>query len=430
MTLTIIGFLAVFVLLFAGLPLTFGLGVVGFVGFTYIVGPAPAFAMTAQIAWDTLSNYSLAILPLFLLMGNLVNRAGLSQELYDASNAFVGHRKGGLAMATIIACGGFAAVCGSSVATAATMAKIALPPMRRYGYSEALSTASVAAGGTLGILIPPSAIMVIYGTMTETSVGKLFIAGIIPGLLGILLYVAAVGYHTIVDPKAGAGGPRTPWSERWKLLAGVWPTVALFVLVIGGIYGGVFAAQEAAGIGAAGAFLVALFRGALTVRSLMLILAETVRTTAMLMVVLIGALVFTNFINLTNVSSQLVSLIQSYNLSPLNVILIIIIFYVLLGCVFESLAMILLTIPVFFPLVTSIGFDPVWFGVLIVMMVEIAQITPPIGMNLFVIKALSPGLKNMTLYRGIAPFIAADLIRVATIVFLPGLVLFLPNQMM
>jgi len=428
MTATLLGFAALFALLFFGLPLTIALGSVGYVGFGLIIGFGPSNAIIAQTAWDTVSSYNLTVLPLFLLMGNLVNHAGLSRELYDASNAFVGHRRGGLAMATVIACGGFAAVCGSSVATAATMAKIALPSMRRYGYSDALSTGSVAAGGTLGILIPPSVLMVIYGTMTETSVGKLFIAGVVPGLIGVLLYVGAVSVHTAIDPEAGPAGPKAPWRERMTRLGAVWPTLALFILVIGGIYFGVFTAQEAAGIGATGALVIATLRGTLTVATLVTVLGETVRTTAALMSVLIGALIFANFINVTGISSETVGLIRALDLSPVVVILVMIAFYLVLGCVFESLAMVLLTIPVFYPLVVELGYDPVWFGILIVILVEISLITPPIGMNLFVIRAMSQ-VSTGTIYRGVFPFILGDVIRLAIVVFLPGLILFLPNQM-
>lgn len=424
-----IAFVALFGLLFVGLPLTFALGLIGFFGFAWIIGINPAGAMSAQIAWDTVTSYSLSVLPLFVLMGNLVNHAGLSRELYAASNAMVGHRRGGLAMATILACGGFSAVSGSSLATAATMSSIALPSMRRYGYSDALSTGSVAAGGTLGILIPPSVIMVIYGSMTETSIGKLFIAGVIPGLLGILFYTLAVAFTAWRNPEAGPAGPRLAWRERMRAVGQVWATLALFVLVIGGIYLGVFTATEAAGIGAAGAFLIALQRGTLTIPALVGILAATARTTAMLMAVLIGALIFSNFVNVAGVPSTVVNLINGMGLSPIGVILVLIVFYLILGCVFDSLAMILLTIPVFFPLVIGLGFDPIWFGILIVMVVEISLITPPIGMNIFVIRSVARDIPVTTIYRGIIPFVAVDVIRLLLVVFLPAIVLFLPSQM-
>ncbi|MEW5420872.1 TRAP transporter large permease [Amorphus sp. 3PC139-8] len=425
----IAGFVALFALLFFGVPLAFALGLVGYLGFALLSGFKPAGAMSAQIAWDTVSSYSLSVLPLFVLMGNLVNRAGLSRDLYAASNAIVGHFRGGLAMATIVACGGFAAVSGSSLATAATMSSIAMPSMRSYGYSPALSSGSVAAGGTLGILIPPSVIMVIYGSMTETSIGQLFIAGIVPGVLGILLYALAVRATIWFDPSSGPAGPRLSLGERLRAIGQVWVVLGLFALIIGGIYLGVFTATEAAGIGAAGAFFIALAKGSLTIRSLIEVLIETARTSAMLMVVLVGALIFSNFVNIAGVPSAVVSGIEAAGLGPTGVILLLIVFYLVLGCVFDSLAMILLTVPIFFPLVTQLGFDPIWFGILLVVTVEISLITPPIGMNIFVIRTVVKDLPVTTIYRGVMPFILADFVRLALIVLLPALILFLPDQM-
>jgi len=429
MTATLVGFGALFALLFAGMPLAFAMGIVGFIGFWLMVGFNPAGAMSAQIVWDTLSSYSLSVLPLFVLMGNLINHSGLSRELYAASNAAVGHYRGGLAMATILACGGFAAVSGSSLATAATMTSIAMPSMRRYKYADRLSTASVAAGGTLGILIPPSVIMVIYGSMTETSIGKLFIAGVVPGILGIMFYLMAVAWTVWRDPEAGPAGDRVSRQDKLRAFGQVWLILLLFLIVMGGIYLGVFTATEAAGIGAAGAFIIALLRRSLTIRSLFTILAATIRTTAMLMSILIGALIFANFINVAGVPSAVVNAINSLGLPPLGVIFGLIIFYILLGAVFDELAMILLTIPVFFPLVIGLGFDPIWFGIVIVMVVEIGLICPPIGMNLFVIKAAVGNVPLTTMFRGIIPFVVADIVRLTLIVLVPTLVLFLPNQM-
>ncbi|MBL4598735.1 MAG: TRAP transporter large permease [Rhizobiaceae bacterium] len=430
MSAALTGFFVLFGSLFTGVPLAFALGLVGYFGFAAFIGFNPAGAMIAQTTWDTLTSYSLSVLPLFLLMGNLVNRAGMSRELYDASNAMVGHRRGGLGMATILACGGFSAVCGSSLATAATMSSIALPSMRRFGYSDALSTGSVAAGGTLGILIPPSVIMVVYGSMTETSIGKLFIAGLIPGLLGVLLYSGAIAVVTAINPKAGPAGPRLDWKNRWIAVRKVWTTLALFSLVIGGIYLGVFTPTEAAGVGAAGAFILAVARGTLNVQSFLEILMSTARMTATLMSVLVGALIFSNFINVAGVPLAFVDMVQSSGLSSFSVLLVLIMFYLLLGCVFDSLAMILLTIPVFFPLVMQLGFDPVWFGVVIVVVVEISLITPPIGMNIFIIKSIAKDIPITTIYKGVIPFVIADFIRLALIILLPAIVLFLPNKMM
>jgi tripartite ATP-independent transporter DctM subunit len=429
MTAAFISFIALFALLFFGIPLAFSLGLVGLVAFSLAIGSHAASAMAAQIAWDTLSSYSLSVLPLFILMGNFVNHSGLSRQLYDASNAFVGHRRGGLAMATILASGGFAAVCGSSIATAATISTVALPSMQRYGYSPALSTGSIAAGGTLGILIPPSVIMVIYGSMTETSIGHLFIAGIVPGSLGVALYMVAVASFTAVNPEAGPAGPRVSWPERFKALRQVWMVLTLFLIVIGGIYLGVFTPTEAAGIGATGAFIAALMRRSLTFRELLHILFDSARTSAALMAVLVGALIFSNFVNITGAPEAIVDALKAVNMPPLGVMALILMFYLLLGCVFDALAMILLTVPIFFPLVIALGFDPVWFGIITVVVVELSLITPPIGMNLFVIHSVARDIPMTTIYRGILPFIAVDIVRLAILVLFPMLVLFLPRQM-
>ncbi len=429
MTATLVAFAVLFAILFFGVPLAFALGLIGLVGFSMLMGVNAAAAMSAQIAWDTLTSYSLSVLPLFILMGNLVNHSGLSRNLYDASNAFIGHRRGGLAMATILASGGFAAVCGSSIATAATISTVALPSMRRFGYSPALSTGSIAAGGTLGILIPPSVIMIIYGSMTETSIGHLFIAGIIPGILAILLYMAAVAATTIRDPAAGPAGPRMPWPDRFRALREVWMVVLLFLLVIGGIYLGVFTPTEAAGIGAAGAFVAALLRRTLTFAGFVRILFDSARTSAALMGVLVGALIFSNYVNITGAPEAVVEALKSFNFPPLGVMTLILIFYLFLGCVFDALAMILLTVPIFFPLVMALGYDPVWFGIIVVVVVELGLITPPIGMNLFVIQSVARDIPMTTIYRGILPFIVVDIIRLAILVLFPWIILFLPQQM-
>ena len=423
------GFIALFILLFLGLPLAFSLSVVGFAGFAMLTSLQPAGAISAQIVWDTLSSYSLSVLPLFVLMGNLVNHAGLSRDLYRASNAVVGRFKGGLAMATVFACGGFAAVSGSSLATAATMSKIALPSMKKYGYSPALSTGAVAAGGTLGILIPPSVIMVIYGTMTQTGVGQLFIAGVLPGLLGILLYTLAVSAVVWRNPAAGPAGARLPLGQTLREIGRVWQVLLLFGLVIGGIYLGVFTATEAAGVGAAGAFVIALAKRTLDARAIFRIFADTVRTSAMLMAVLVGALVFSGFINMAGAPRAITEAIRATGLGPTGVLMMLILFYLILGCVFDSLAMILLTVPVVFPLVQEMGYDPIWFGILLVVVVEISLITPPIGMNIFIIRSVNPEIPTTTIFKGVLPFVAADVIRLALILLFPALVLFLPDQM-
>jgi len=388
MTEAALGFLAVFAMAFLRIPLALAMAIAGLAGLGLMRGWQPAFASTSQVIFETGLAYVLSVIPLFILMGNLVARAGMARELYTAANAFVGHRKGGLAMASIIASGGFGSICGSSIATAATMTRVAYPEMKRHGYKDTLATGAIASGGTLGILIPPSTILVIYGIITETDIGKLFIAGILPGLVAIICLCLAVVYITWRDPLAGPPAERFNWAQRLAAVRGIWGVGLLFVLVIGGIYGGVFTATEGAGVGAAGAFFFALVRGALTPRILLDILVESTRTTAMLFTILIGAMVFTSFINFTSMPGDLRDFLLQFSPHPIMVVVVMMAIYVALGLVMEELSMVLLTIPVFFPVITGLGFDPVWFGILIVTIVEIGMISPPVGMNLFVMNSL------------------------------------------
>ena len=434
MTVALVGFACLLILVFLRLPIAFSMGIVGFTGFGLLTGWKPSLSMIGTLVSETALNYGLSVIPLFILMGNLVSRAGLSAELYAASNAFLGHRRGGLAMATIVACGSFSAICGSSLATAATMSKIAMPPMRRYGYSDSLATASIAAGGTLGILIPPSVILVIYGLMTETSIRELFAAGFLPGLLGIGLYLVAVQYVVWRRPQDGPQAERMAWPDRIRALGGVWGTILLFVLVIGGIYGGVFTPTEAAGIGAGGAFLLALARGVRSWRDYYDVLVNSARTTAMLFAVLFGALIFSNFVNRAGLPTALLDFVTSFDMSPLIVLLVILAIYIILGCVFESLSMLLLTIPIFFPVVQGLsyaGLGPeeilVWFGVIAVVVTEISLITPPVGLNVFVLAGVLKDVKTTTIFKGVTPFWCVDIIRLLILVLLPGYVLLLPN---
>ena len=330
-------------------------------------------------------------------------------------------------MATIVASGGFSAICGSSLATAATMAKVAMPQMRKYGYKDSLGSASIAAGATLGILIPPSVMLVVYGIITETSIRALFAAGFIPGILGVVLYILAVKWVVYRDPDAGPRGDYTPWRERVRALGSVGDTIALFVLVIGGIYIGVFTPTEAAGVGAAGAFVIALMRRALTFRVLYDVLVDTVRMTAMLFAVVLSALIFANFINRAGLPSELLAFVSGLDVEPWMVVLAIIGIYILLGCVFESMSMLMLTVPVFYPVVAGLGLDLVWFGILVVIVIEISLITPPVGMNIFVLRAVLPDVPTSTMFRGVTPFWVAGITRVLIVLAVPGVAMFLPN---
>jgi C4-dicarboxylate transporter, DctM subunit len=424
-----LGFLAVFLLAALRIPLAVAMTMTGLAGLALLRGWQPALASTSQVIFETGFAYTLSVIPLFVLMGNFVARAGMARELFQAANAFVGHRRGGLAMASIIASGGFGAICGSSIATAATMTRVAYPEMKAHGYKDALASGSIAAGGTLGILIPPSTIMVIYGIITETDIGKLFIAGILPGLVAIVCLCLAVVFITWRDPEAGPAAKRHTWAERLSAVRNVWGVAVLFALVIGGIYGGVFTATEGAGVGAAGAFFFALLRGSLTPRVLLEILQESARTTAMLFTILIGAMVFTSFVNFTSMPADLRDFILQFSPEPIMVVVMMMAIYVLLGLVMEELSMVLLTIPVFFPIITSLGYDPVWFGILIVTVIEIGMISPPVGMNLFVVNALLPKVPLNAIFRGVWPFVIADIVRLGILVAFPVIALWLPGFM-
>ncbi len=425
----LLGFVAIFALALLRMPLAFSMGLVGIVGIGLTRGWAPALASTAQVVHETGFAYTLSVIPLFILMGNFVARAGLAHELFAAAYAFIGHFRGGLAHATVAACAGFGAICGSSIATAATMSKVAYPSMKKMGYSDSLATGVMAAGGTLGIMIPPSTIMVIYGIITETNIGKLFAAGVIPGILTALLMMAAIVYLTSKDPEHAPAGKHSTWPERWAALRGIWGVVLLVIVVLGGIYGGLFTATEGAGFGAAGAFLFALARRRLTWAILVQVLVESARTTAMLFTLLIAATIFANFVNFTSMPNDLKEWITHLGLSPVMIITAMMFIYIVLGTVMEELTMVLLTIPLFFPIVTALGFDPVWFGVLIVMIVQIGLISPPVGMNLFVINTLLPKVGLSNIFKGCWPFVAVMIFVLGLLIAFPQISLWLPSLM-
>ena len=428
MLLGLLGIAAALTLMFLGLPVGYALAVVGLLGFAAVVGLQPALAVFGQVTFDTVSNGALVVLPLFLLMGNLVGASGMAADLYRAANAFLGHLRGGLAMATIAACGAFAAICGSSIATSATMARIALPEMARFRYDPHLAAATVACGGTLGILIPPSVALILYGMLTQTNIGHLFIAGILPGIMGILFYFAAVRYAIWRRPEAGSpGAAALPLRQRLATLKGVWHVLLLFVFIIAGIYAGAFTATEAAGMGCAGALAITLWRGGMEWRAFFGIAVETARTTAMLFFVLIAAIMFSNFLEIAGFTAALGQGLLALEVPGWVVILGILAIYVVLGCFLESLSMNFLTVPIFFPIVTAAGFDPVWFGIFVVIVSEIALITPPIGMNIFVIQSMTRGLRAGSFYAALVPFIVVDVLRLLAIVAVPWLVLVLPR---
>ena len=429
MTAGLIGLAALMIILLLRFPLGFSLMTVGFVGIGLSQDFNAAVKMVGFEVVDIATNFGFAVLPLFILMGVFVHRASLSDDLYDASNAWLGHFRGGLAMATVAACGGFAAVSGSSAATAATMAKVAYPSMKRYGYADSLSAGTIAAGGTMGILIPPSAAMIVYGILTETDVGALFVGGILPGLLTILLYILVISVVVRIWPSSGPRGERTPWAGRFRSLMGVWGVVVLFFLILGGIFFGLFTPSEAGGIGAVGAFAFAFGRRKMSWSIFYHSMIEAGRVTAQIFTVAFGALVLNQFINVSGMPEAIIAFIEGLNVTPLTVIFIILGMYVVLGMFIEGISMIFLTAPIFVPIVEGLGFDLIWFGIVMVMAVEISLITPPIGLNVFIIKSMLPDISLHTIFMGIGPFFIADIIRLMAVVLLPGMVLWLPSFM-
>ncbi len=429
----IIGFLVLFALMLLRVPVGMAMGLVGVTGFGYIVGGAPALKMVGQTSMRTVTDYNFGVIPMFLLMGAFVSNSGMSRELFRAANAFVGHRKGGLGIATIAACGGFAAISGSSVATAATFSAVAYPEMRRFGYPQSFATGVIAAGGTLGAMLPPSTVLAVYGIITEQDIGKLFFAGIVPGLLAIAMYMATIAILSAARPKFLPAGPRSSWKERIEALSDVWATLVLFVFVIGGLYGLPFLPRftptEAGGVGAAGAFLIGVLRGRLNGSDIRKSLLQATRTAAAVFTVLIGALLFGYFLTITQTPQKVTEFLTGLGVGRYGVLALIMLMYLLLGCLMDAMAMIILTIPIVFPVITALGFDPIWFGVIIVMTVELGLIHPPVGMNVFVIKSVVPDVSFSTIFVGVLPFIVTDLIRLVILISFPILALWLPSHM-
>jgi C4-dicarboxylate transporter, DctM subunit len=423
------GFVALFILLILRVPIGVAMGVIGVGGFGLLAAWDPALNLLAISPIRTVTDYSLGLIPMFILMGAVASASGMSGELYRAANAFLGHRKGGLAMATISACGGFSAICGSSVATAATMAKVALPEMKRYGYPDTLATGSIAAGGTLGILIPPSIVLAIYGVMTEQDIGQLFIAGLIPGILAMVMYLITVRLYIRFRGIEIPVQERIGWGERLAALRGVWAIVLLFVFIIGGIYGGIFTPSEAAGMGAAGAIVISMVRRRLPLKRLFDCLLESIQVTAGIFMILIGAILFGYFLTITQTPQKVTNFLLGLELGAYPTLLLILLFMIALGCILDAMAMIILMIPILFPVAMALGFDPIWFGVVIVMTVELGMITPPIGMNVFVINSLARDVPLQKIYAGVMPFVMTDIVRLGLIILFPAIVLFLPQTM-
>jgi tripartite ATP-independent transporter DctM subunit len=426
----VIGFVALFVLMLLRVPVGMAMGLVGVTGFGYIVGAGPALKMLGQTSMRTVTDFNFAVVPMFLLMGSFATTSGMSRELFRAGNAFLGHLRGGLGIATIAACGGFAAICGSSVATAATFSRVAYPEMLRFKYPQSFATGVIAAGGTLGIMIPPSTVFAVYGLITEQDVGKLFIAGILPGALALVMYMLTITIIGYARPGFLPAGQRASWSERLDAMKDIWATLLLFAFVIGGIYGGIFTATEAAGCGAAGAFIIGVVRGKLSRADTRRSLLEATRTTAAVFTVLIGAILFGYFLTVTQTPQKVTTFLTELGLGKYGVLTLIMILYLVLGCLMDALAMIILTVPIIFPVIKELGFDPIWFGVIIVMTVELGLIHPPVGMNIFVIKSVVEDVKISTIFYGVLPFIITDILRLIILIAFPIIALWLPSKMM
>ena len=430
-TLGVIAFPILFSMMALRIPISLSMIIVGCSGTILIAGWIPILSQAKTSVWHLFSNYSLSVIPLFLLMGNFAGKAGMSEALFKFTSACLGHRKGGVAMATIGACAGFGAICGSSLATAGTMGKVALPELRKLGYSNSLSTGTLAAGGTLGILIPPSVILIIYSILTEQNIAKMFLAALVPGILAILGYMIVIGLYVRFYKDSGPVKARICWKKRLLLFKNIWQIILIFLVMIFGIYLGWFTPTEGGAIGAGGTFLIAILSKKLNLKDLIDVIESTAITTAMIFLVLLGAEFFNSFIALTQLPNQLSQLVLENNLSPFLIVAYILIIYLLVGCLMDSLAMIMLTIPIFFPLIINLDFGltaeqtALWFGVLTLTVVEMGLITPPVGLNVFVINKLASNITIQETFKGVLPFLFSDLIRVIILILFPGITLFL-----
>ena len=423
------GFVSLFVLMMLRVPVGMAMGLVGVTGYSYIVGPGPALKLVGQTSLRTVTDYTFGVIPMFMLMGAFVTASGLSREMFKAADAFLGHLRGGLGIATVVACGGFAAICGSSVATAATFSTVAYPEMRRFGYPQSFSTGVIAAGGTLGAMLPPSTVLAVYAILTQQDIGKLFMAGVLPGLLAMAMYVMTIALIVRARPDFLPAGRIKTWAEKRGALKLVWAPLVLFVFVIGGLYGGFFTPTEAGGVGASGAFLLGLARRKLDRAKTREALLQATRTAAAVFTVLIGALLFGYFLTITQTPQKLTEFLTGLGIGRYGILALIMLMYLVLGCLMDAMAMIILTVPIIFPAIVALGFDPIWFGVIIVMTVELGLIHPPVGMNVFVIKSVVKEVSFTTIFKGVLPFVATDLVRLVILIAFPVIALWLPSRM-
>jgi len=423
------GFVLLFALMLLRVPIGIAMGLIGVAGFGLMGDFGPALKLLSQSPIRTATEAGFGVIPMFLLMGAIASASGMSRELFQAANSFLGHLRGGLGMATVAACAGFAAISGSSVATAATFSAVAYPEMRRHNYPQSFATGVIAAGGTLGAMIPPSLVLAVYGIITQQDIGRLYVAGIVPGILAATMYILTITAIALARPKYLPLGTRSSWRDRLIALRHVWAITLLFIFVIGGLYGGMFTATEAASMGAGGAFVISVARRKLTRPQFVECLVKALRTTAAIFTILIGALLFGYFLTVTQTPQKVTQLLTGLGLGRYGVLAIIMLMYLALGCVMDAMAMIILTIPVVFPVVTALGFDPIWFGVIIVMTVELGLIHPPVGMNVFVIKSVVRDVKISTIFIGVIPFVITDLVRLVILIAFPALATFLPERM-
>jgi len=425
----LLGFISLFVLMLLRVPVGMAMGLVGVTGYSYIVGVGPALKLVGQTSMRTVTDYTFGVIPMFMLMGAIVSVSGVSRELFKAANSMIGHLRGGLGVATVVACGGFAAICGSSVATAATFSAVAYPEMRRFNYPQSFSTGVIAAGGTLGAMLPPSTVLAVFAILTQQDIGKLFMAGIVPGLLAMCMYVLTIMIIVRVRPDWLPAGEAKPWGQRMADLKLVWAPMVLFFFVIGGLYGGFFTPTEAGGVGASGAFILGILRGKLNRSNIREALLQATRTAAAVFTVLIGALLFGYFLTITQSPQKLTEFLTGLGIGRYGVLALIMLMYLVLGCLMDAMAMIILTVPIIFPVIVQLGFDPIWFGIIIVMTVELGLIHPPVGMNVFVIKSVVKDVTFTTIFKGVLPFVLTDIIRLIILIAFPVIALWLPSRM-
>jgi len=428
-TIGIIGIVVLIILLYSKMPVGFAMGFLGLIGFSYVVSFNAGLNLLARDVWDVFSSYNLTVIPLFVFMGQIAFHAGISRRLYDSAYVLLGHRRGGLAMTTVGACAAFSAICGSTNATAATMATVALPEMKRYGYDMGLATGTVAAAGSLGILIPPSVIFIVYGILTEQSIGKLFAAGILPGILLCFLFLLTIHLRVLKNPSLAPPGPKSNIREKFRSFAGILETMILFALVMGGIFFGLFTPTEAAAIGAFMTLLIALIRRQLYWKGFIQSLADTTKISCMIMVIVTGAVIFGHFMAITRIPYILADYVSSLPLPPHAIIGVIILVYLIGGCFMDALAMIMLTIPIFFPVVQKLGFDPIWFGVVIVLITEMGVITPPVGINVYVVFGVARDVPLEKIFRGVFPMLIALFVCNLLLILFPRIALWLPGLM-